>query len=71
MIKSVLKSIFLLLIYISGYTLLVKYGFLKEYTGDGTRGERGISDYKEIYYLIIFVMIILTVQWLVRKRERK
>ena len=71
MIKSVLKSIFLLLIYISGYTLLVKYGFLKEYTGDGTRGERGISDYKEIYYLILFVMIILTVQWLVRKRERK
>ena len=71
MIKSLLKSIFLLLIYFTGFTLLVKYGFLKENTGDGTRGERGISDYKEIYYLILFVMIVLTVQWLVRKRERK
>lgn len=70
-IKSISKTIFILLLYVAGYTILVKYGFLKEFTGDGTRGERGISDYKEIYYLILFVMIVLTVQWLVRKRERK
>ena len=60
MIKSISKKIFILLLYVTGYTLLVKYGLLKEDTGDGT--ERGMSDYREIYYLILFAIIVLTVQ---------
>ena len=70
-IKSISKTIFILLLYVAGYTILVKYGFLKEFTGDGTRGERGISDYREIYYLILFVTIVLTAKWFMGSRKRK
>lgn len=71
MIKSISKTVFILLLYVAGYSILVKFGFLKEFTGDGTRGERGISDYREIYYLVLFVTLVLTTKWFMGTRKRR